>query len=313
VICAGLIENNKPVGIKVFDADGQEIQTIPISTSTISGAVPWAAYDTDGNGEEELLYVSESVLHAYSCSQQRDLWTRPLDFPYWIKFDEIVSADDPKAATLVLWSHQTVIGVSLATGAILWRCEKPPADNWQFPSELIYAGDALPKVISHDADLTKTQLQTVRATNAEGRYLAPVARTQKYPEYKPPIRYRPLPWIRPASSLNPFPWFQESFPKSMFGLMEWPLVLIGLGFVIYGAMHQRWRPVILCMAASGLLTACVSLNRLLQSSRFMESDERYSLDGWYWILWGMTIVMGFMVVLSVPFAWLGKRVRGLLK
>lgn len=314
VICLGMLQSNKPAGVTVFDADGKVLQEIP--TSWINGGTPWAACDTNGDGKEELLFVSNGELHAYSCSQQRDLWKRAVGNEYWIRFSQIHAGGNGKSPTLVYWTDRVASGVSLDSGAIAWRCDRPQSNPFELGKELVYDKSGWPSVVSHEPDLTKTQVQRAWETRNDGVYIAPHESSRGKPvtflEYSPPIRYRSLPWIRSVSTLNPLRGIGEQFPKSLLMLLEWPMVLVFAAVVIHGAISQRWRRVALVLSAALVLTAILAAVGLQMNSRWMSDNERYSWTGWYWIFWSTAITTGFFTVVGFVVYWLVTRVRRLI-
>ncbi|HEY2253314.1 MAG TPA: VCBS repeat-containing protein, partial [Planctomycetaceae bacterium] len=154
MICLGVQESTATGttnNVLVLDPSGEVRQKMTIG-GWIGAAIAWMAFDADGDGKEELLYVNDAELHAYRGSDQRDLWKRPTG-SYGLRFDELRAGRKDQPSTLITWSDRTVQGLNVATGATRWRCDVPRQDEYQLVANLIHANNPadLPLVVSHDS------------------------------------------------------------------------------------------------------------------------------------------------------------------
>ena len=151
-------------------------------------------------------------------------------------------------------------------------------------------------VVSHDYRFTDTLTQRAWPTNASGSYHSPKAEPLVFASVLDPTRHRRLPWTREFNRLSSRQGFADNPLKALLGLSELPLVFMAIGTFVYWSFQGRWRRVFIYLVAFVgvvLVTGALMLNA---DSRWMESDERYIWDGWYWILYVGSIGMGVLTV-----------------
>jgi len=139
-------------------------------------------------------------------------------------------------------------------------------------------------------------VQQAWPTSADGDYQTPKTTPLVFPEYVAPVRYRPLPWPRNLHTLNPLRGLGEPPVKAMLMLLEWPLVLVFLGTLTRWLSSGKWLAALLYLMLFCLLAVGYSALALTYLQP-LEPDERYSWQGWYWILWGTAIPTGALTIL----------------
>lgn len=308
VICMGVHEQGPSGNVIVLDAEGKVRQRIPIGW--LQPASAWMALDVDGDRREEVLYASEVQLQAYRLSDQQTLWKRP-NGSNVLQLEELRPGRDGGPGTLVCWSFRTASGIDVKTGDVQWRCDVAKPDNLQLVADLSFSEDAeRPLVVSHDAHSKTTLVQRAWPTNPDGVYEAPKAVPIDFPPFVAPARYRRLPWVRSVASLNPVRWINEDrLVKALLGLLEWPVFLVFIGTRLRWLFRGQWRRLLVYWLLFGVMAACFAALQLARNSRWLEADERYAWDGWYWIMWGTALPLGGLTVVAVTGMWLLKWLR----
>jgi len=314
VICMAVGELS-PTGasnnVLIFDAQGNIRERI--RTGYINTALAWAALDVDGDGPEELIYASEGELRAYQLGERRNVWQRPM-IAAGEQLEDYRPPRNGEPGTLVMWSYRTASGLTVATGAARWRCEVPRYDQFQLEAHLSFPdkSSGLPFVVSRDSRGTSTLAQRAWPTTAEGKYQVTQPQPIDYPEFVDPIRFRRLPWKIELAHFNPRSWFRERGIKMFLALSELPLVLIVPGMFISLSIKKKWRLAIVYLLLFAFVVAANAALMMSFHSRTFEPDERYSWDGWYWVLYVGAIAMGLLTLIAATLVRLVTVVRWLI-
>src|SRR5262249_20963032 len=134
-------------------------QSLSGKPSYTQGQYTWGAIDLDGDGREELIYVSDQGLTAYSPHYKKNLWTwgaelwapdaRPGPRAFGLKTSSVTvegiqppprpgrqangnGVDRPLTLVVVASDFGTpkaFFGLNPKTGETRWRCDAPRLDN----------------------------------------------------------------------------------------------------------------------------------------------------------------------------------------
>ncbi len=303
MICLG-VQEQAPMGqannIVVIDPNGKIRERIPVGS--IGPALAWTSLDADGDGKEELLYVNDSMLHAYRGSDQRDLWKSPIG-SYGFRLDALRAGRKGQPGTLVAWADRTVHGLNVATGGARWRCDVAKPDNYQLVAALSYEknDEDPPLVVSHDAQFKNTLVQRAWPTNAHVGYQAPGTKPIAISEILDPDLFRPLPW-------NRVPWTHTS----PLGLIILSFFLVFAGTLLYWATQGQWRRTLLYLLFSCVISLGIGSLMIENLGSPLEANERYSCEGWYWILFFGGVGAGQLTLIWAFGSWLLRWLRRLM-
>jgi hypothetical protein len=257
--------------IVVLCSNGQVRERIPLKIPSghspdLRTSVPWwAPCDLDGDGRDEILFISDKQLWAGRGAAATTLWKWP------VPAEDLTIVDvRPRGkglpATVAVQAGRSVYGLSGLTGRPLWRCE---ADSG--PMTVLWAGDpaAPPRVLLHATPrVWSTVCRQAWPTGPDGEFarLAPVPISY---EAQPPEEVRPLPWWGDQLDVLAAP---------IIGGLCLVLVVTPGVLVYWSARGNRW--------GLGLLAVVCGMLGILLASRIQDTD----------VMLGVSV----LVVLAVP-------------
>jgi hypothetical protein len=196
-----------------------------------------------------------------------------------------------------------VHGLNVATGQARWRCDIPKPDNYQLVAALSYAANAEdpPLVVSHDAQSKNTLVQRAWLMNAHGGYQAPGKKPIALAKFLDPDLFRPLPWSR-------VPWTRTS----PFGLINLSLFLVFAGKLLHWSRQGKWRRALFYVLFCCVISLGIGSLMIKNLGSPLEADERYSWEGWYWILFLGGVGAGQLTLIWAFGSWLVRRLRRLV-
>lgn len=295
-LCLATHEQGQPSAIVVFDGQGTIQQRIPLRW--LPQASTWAAVDVGGDGSEELLFVDDNQLQAFSLRDQSTAWQFRAQ-GIW-RLDDFRPGLAGEPAMLVGWLGRTVTGLRADAGKEVWRGEVPAYDNYQLEAELAWHGDSnRPTVVSHDVHRKSTLAQRAALIDREGHDTLPAPAPIQFPAYVPPVRYRALPWAERGPQLAPTHLRFESHSTRILRLLEWPLILVVICTFGRWAITGRNRRALAYLVFYLGVTAVVCAVTIWMFASRLEPDEAFSWTGWYWGLYIGGITVGFLTLVAV--------------
>jgi serine/threonine protein kinase/outer membrane protein assembly factor BamB len=256
--------------ILILDAPGRPRCTLDVKPAS-PDTVPFHlwSHDLDGDGKEELLFVSDGKVRAVKVNgpghqpPHVTLWEWPL--PGGVgDILGIQPAGAGRPAVVAAWSGGTVYGLDGATSQVRWRCDGTGQPAALLPGQNTHE---LPSILFHVAAPECTVCRQVVPVALDGsRYGQPVTAPIDDTSGEDRWRVVPLPW--------------EMRARQRLG----HAVLPGLACLVLLGYAVRWRSRLLAM---GLLT-CLLVVPLVAAVVALRSyhalpEQRYAWGGWYWL------------------------------
>jgi hypothetical protein len=196
--------------------------------------VPFWVQDVDGDGKDEVLYISQGKLHALRGGVEHEWWTWTLPDQSGSVL-EIEPARQGLPATVVVAAGSAVYGLNGATGRPRWRCDTVTAPG--ILPRLLPTDDprGLPRVLFPGVLVAGPSLY-LSSTTLICRQALPAAPTGEY--------LTPEPWGRPDDSLPPDPRLIRPLPWHNWGRLlrydEIMTVVRGLAVLFVGLIVPGW-------------------------------------------------------------------------
>jgi tRNA A-37 threonylcarbamoyl transferase component Bud32/outer membrane protein assembly factor BamB len=247
-------------------------------------------YDLDGEGKDELVYVSGGKVRAVKVSGEGrqpshvTVWEWPL--PGAGDILGIQPAGKGRSATVAMWSGSTVYGLDGATGQPRWRCDGPGQAAALLPAG---AKGEMPGILFHIATPESTVCRQAVPVGPDGKYLEPATTPIDSTAGEEQWKEVPLPWEWAAR--------QHLGRAALLGLACMAL----LGY----AAWKRTRPLVLAMLACLFLVPLVPAIMAVWSDEPLP-DQRHGWGGWY-LLWPFALSApadaGPLVMIAVAIIW----------
>jgi outer membrane protein assembly factor BamB len=257
-------------GILILDAPGKPrcaLDVKPTSPDTVPFRL-WS-HDLDGDGKEELLFVSDGKVRTVKVHgpghqpPHVTFWEWPLPGGAG-DILAIQPAGAERPAVVAAWSGGTVYGLDGATSQVRWRCDGPGQPAALLPGQNT---DELPSILFHVAATECTVCRQAVPVAPDGRrYGKPVTAPIDGTSGEDRWRVVPLPW--------------EVRARQQVG----HAVLPGLACLVLLVYAVRWRSRLLAM---GLLT-CLLVVPLVAAVVALRSgpalpEQHYAWGGWFWL------------------------------
>jgi hypothetical protein len=242
------------------------------------------SYDLHGDGEEELVFVSDGKVGAMGGRLQKPLWEWPLTDDLGGILD-IQPAGQEHPAVVVVRSNNVAYGLDGPTGRLRWRCDGPGR-----PAALLPGGDSggLPSIQFH---VSKPEITIYRQA-------VPVGPDGKY---RPPV---PAPLAYDSPTADPWeiislPWEYQGRHRMMQALVPG---LACLGLLVYFALQRKWRITIGLLMCFFVIPPVIAGFELRANHKFAE--QHYAWGGWYW-LWPYLLGAPLgLTLLKSPLLWM---------
>jgi outer membrane protein assembly factor BamB len=294
-VCLPVYDTRRKVyQVLILDPPGKPRCTMDVKPAPPE-AVPFRLWsqDLDGDGKEELLFVSDGKVRAVKVSgagrqpPAEPLWEWPLTGSAGGVLD-VQPACKGRPAVVAVWSGSTVYGLDGATGKPRWRCDGPCNPTALAPGA---GAGGMPGIVFHVAAPESTVCR-------QALPVLPDSSSYGQPVTAPPIDY---PRDEERWSVIPLPWEAQARQKGGRALL---VGLACLALLVY-AVRKRSRRVVISLLVCLLAVPLVAGAFALQGdSAFPE--QHYAWGGWYW-LWPFALsAPGDMVllILGVLFCWL---------
>jgi hypothetical protein len=255
--------------VLILDAPGRVRHTLDISPSSPE-TVPFRlwSHDLDGDGKEELLFVSAGKVRAVKVAGAARqpaaavLW----EWPPTGGAGDILGVQPPVGgypAVVAVWSGGTVHGLDGPTGRLRWRCDGPGQPVALLPGP---SPGEMPGILFHVSSPESTICQQAVPVFPGGKYGQPRAAPLEAMPAEGQVMVVPLPWeVRARQKLA-------------------RAVLPGLAclvLLIYAARKRSRRTLAGLLACLLVVPLVVAVGEWRED--FPLAEERYAWGGWYWL------------------------------